>query len=952
MIMEITVNIVDTLFDSIPKGTVVANYVTEVDTVNFKMYSTVYSIDETNKAIVTTKKVDANNLEAIHFDAINWVTTDKATIDNIYPKVVSKYQNKFKKEGVIYKITKNYDLNGCVLTIPDNCTLQFEGGTITNGPVIGNINNDFVRSEWFGAKGDNIHDDTQAIQMAINLAENSCRKVILSNTIYRISNSIFIPDNFNFGGKQDNSLGAFKSSSKSATIYQYSNTPILNIGSSNRGARDLHIHDITLQSSSTLADYSKVYGIYVDNKINFSNSSFDNIQITRCRFGIYAIIKDYGGITENSFINVSLIRNSIGLYIEGIKNSANQWPWFNLNYFRLCYINENSIGGVYLKNITSTESDVFQSCNFENNGLNYNIDDYNTFGCFGYCSKADSYGTVSFEGCYFENNYPRKDGVILSNIDYTKESHIIVNNGKLIVNNCTISRTRSFVSILRNANVILFHNDYYLNNLFDSNISKSLITYNGINDSSIISLKVDEPFLKTSINTYIEKIYRFNYTNLSSINTLYSSVIDINSPLFGKVFYNKKYDNKSIIYIDKDKGNVNYLGSDKTNPFDSLGSLLNYGRSRYSSTNKIKIELLTDTTWNRINETFNKDIVINGNGHTITIVDTAGISLRNCSIKFINCNIVINNTNSSYSIIKTFGKCKVSFIECSVLFNTTNACMLIDARDYSSAYCYFNTFTINVKDNKSGANIIITRPRNYAKVKTNINGIINETGCKIFSEDSVDDSYTQYNYLTNLPISQLKEDKSKVYTDENGIWYNIDGTKLQKVKIVNNTKQITTQNTIYKIVQDIDLQGEELTIPYGCTLDFQGGSFSNGTINLNSCKVLPLGANIYDYLTDIDLEGSYKGSSKVNYEVGVPDINTVAPGVIQVDSPLGKLAIATTTGWRDAMGWTYAKHKGTTEERPTLETADEGFPYYDSTLKMYICWNGTIWTNLDGTALN
>jgi hypothetical protein len=89
--MEITVNIVDTLFDSIPKGTVVANYVTEVDTVNFKMYSTVYSIDETNKAIVTTKKVDANNLEAIHFDAINWVTTDKATIDNIYPKVVSKY---------------------------------------------------------------------------------------------------------------------------------------------------------------------------------------------------------------------------------------------------------------------------------------------------------------------------------------------------------------------------------------------------------------------------------------------------------------------------------------------------------------------------------------------------------------------------------------------------------------------------------------------------------------------------------------------------------------------------------------------------------------------------------------------------------------------------------------------------------------------------------------------
>lgn len=37
-------------------------------------------------------------------------------------------------------------------------------------------------------------------------------------------------------------------------------------------------------------------------------------------------------------------------------------------------------------------------------------------------------------------------------------------------------------------------------------------------------------------------------------------------------------------------------------------------------------------------------------------------------------------------------------------------------------------------------------------------------------------------------------------------------------------------NVIYKITKDIDLKGETLTIPEGCTLDFQGGSFSNGTI--------------------------------------------------------------------------------------------------------------------------
>ena len=40
----------------------------------------------------------------------------------------------------------------------------------------------------------------------------------------------------------------------------------------------------------------------------------------------------------------------------------------------------------------------------------------------------------------------------------------------------------------------------------------------------------------------------------------------------------------------------------------------------------------------------------------------------------------------------------------------------------------------------------------------------------------------------------------------------------------------TQSNTIYEIRYDFDLNGEEITIPEGCVLDFQGGSFSNGSI--------------------------------------------------------------------------------------------------------------------------
>lgn len=46
------------------------------------------------------------------------------------------------------------------------------------------------------------------------------------------------------------------------------------------------------------------------------------------------------------------------------------------------------------------------------------------------------------------------------------------------------------------------------------------------------------------------------------------------------------------------------------------------------------------------------------------------------------------------------------------------------------------------------------------------------------------------------------------------------------------------------------------------------------------------------------------------------------------------------------------KRKGTTEERPTPLLGDSGFQYYDTTLKKYICWNGTAWINFDGTPLS
>ena len=60
--------------------------------------------------------------------------------------------------------------------------------------------------------------------------------------------------------------------------------------------------------------------------------------------------------------------------------------------------------------------------------------------------------------------------------------------------------------------------------------------------------------------------------------------------------------------------------------------------------------------------------------------------------------------------------------------------------------------------------------------------------------------------------------------------------------------------------------------------------------------------------------------------------------------------------WVDSLGRTVTEDypiltKGSTEQRPTLTSTDEGYEYYDSTLKKKILWNSTEWTNIDGTAL-
>lgn len=93
-------------------------------------------------------------------------------------------------------------------------------------------------------------------------------------------------------------------------------------------------------------------------------------------------------------------------------------------------------------------------------------------------------------------------------------------------------------------------------------------------------------------------------------------------------------------------------------------------------------------------------------------------------------------------------------------------------------------------------------------------------------------------------------------------WMNEDGSLFTKVKYVKGTADITTlnnifsfSNIIYKIVGDIDLAEGTLTIASNTTLDFQGGSFSNGTIVGNNTKIIAGLQKIFD--TNVIFSGTW-----------------------------------------------------------------------------------------------
>ena len=945
--MEVKVNIIDTLFTTIPKNTVVASYTIDEDSVDLTMLNDQYSFNTANKTILTSSNVTSNNLKAINFTARNWVSGKQVEINDMYPRVVSKLQNKFNKPNTIYKVTKDLDLNHCVLTIPEGCTLQFDGGTISNGSLSGNFTKIITDSstvifgqqihiegswdiadiydEWFWFDTDPSYISNDTIKNILALSNDS-----INNTIHFDANRTYY---FELPYKGRANLG-----DDVRPDYWKLNTPDYDFLRIFTGVTS-NTHLIVNNTLQMLPTNQGAYFIFqIENKENITISGTGAINgdakdhLYTDPFAGTDYYGEWGNVLNFRSCNNVVVRDiTIGYAFgdgialgnaaynnNGVKEAGLATKNVTIDAVKVLYARRN---GISLGGNNYTITNVY----FEGNGSDTirgtapmaAIDfenDYVDIEPSGLCTN------VSMNNCKFKDNkydvsstirddlyeVPRGELVNISDCNFTSPLRLNRTNG-LTFSNCHI------VGITNVDNSIAA---WY--------VSKDLVFNNCVFDelNPYLTISAEEHNKKFINPTYPEDI-RYSTTFQHNLPVGKALKFTIPKPLVGEVEFTAFCSNPNYSAIQM--------------PINT--TIYTFGPSqRLTGIRDIKIKASQDST---------PRYSMYKNTPVFSYINYTEDS-NNFIIYFAIGGDLIGDSYASATSVNIFLTSKTKFItvEAPVSGRPDYAGMYggkwseLSAIIKESVYISSipSTVTFPNKEMYSG-NMLADLPTSLTPDKVGFSQFVLDGTYKrpVFWDSysnvfrTADGNKALERRVTSLVELDALTDKLTV--DDRGYvvyytvttsyltwrgtdWTNEDGSLFSKVKYIKQTNTIDVlnimfsySNVIYKVCADIDLGGGELTIATGSTLDFQGGSFSNGTIVGQNTKVLVVGNPFNDTIT---VSGN------------IYDINGI-----------NILALT----------------KGTTEQRPTNTIISEGFEYYDSTLKKMILWNGTAWTNLDGTAL-
>lgn len=491
--------------------------------------------DTTNFSGMGTKIIRKNIIE---------ITQDDGTIKRI--NYLSP--DEFNSENTIYVIKYDFTLNEDI-TIPSNCILQFDGGSISGEHTItgqntgikaglvkifdidvtlaGTWNVAEAYPEWFGAVGDNITVNNIPISKAISIFENvflSCKNYkistlqinkdvnIIGNNAILSGGSIYISNH-----KLNISGVTFKDISTNAIVPTNSDVSIKNCKFINIGITENL--DPTWQGN----------GVYIDG----GNLIFKNNFIYQTHgHGALFIMNNTNVIICNNYFNECDYR-AIEFYLSGASKGI-----ISNNFIENNGKNRTDSSGVGSNGIYGDPFDVIITGNIIKNVAENAIE-----GNF----KEISYNIIDGTGVYDSLTTPSTEGIYI--LPSKTNKHIIKNN--------IISRTKTYgiasivESIIYNLQIDgnFFENiggeSIYINSTNSKKISNCLITNNS--GDGTISLEHE------SYNQ--DNIIKNNALALTSKSFLViSNILD-----YAKKIQITTFDNESLNGFTLSNGTVSYV---------------------------------------------------------------------------------------------------------------------------------------------------------------------------------------------------------------------------------------------------------------------------------------------------------------------------------------------------------------------------------------------------------
>lgn len=469
------------------------------------------------------------------------------------------------KENVIYHIQYDYNLNGQTIIIPEGCVLLFEGGSISNGTIIGNfIRNTYLRPEWFGAKGDGITNDSEAFQMVSNFCNScNCKTIRLSESTYLIDN-IMIYSYMSIIG-EDKYKSVLKSYSNPL------NLPIL-ISDDTQG-HNISLRNLAVESSGERTEYTvkilnkigtivdncyfvrntivgepnDYHGIFIGRKEGTETvyiTKFTNNRVNQC---CVTIEGTDGYIDHNELWGIGC-KSALHLIKSGNHMiSANQIVGGSVNgaMYLTEWATSLKIFGNYFDGGSTTVANVPYGLNVDTELIYSTITNNNFWLLDGAGIRAKtSIGSV-INGNVFENNDRADNGtsdIILENT----QASLISNNSFIRVKKTRVNKApilnitgytgTDYEPIIINGNVVRGYRNY------------STATYTP-KDSTIKSINNNSSLFEYITNASPYKIFdQYGELNYNSANTIKQSPLD--AKVFTYVEKDRKIRLDNLTYID------------------------------------------------------------------------------------------------------------------------------------------------------------------------------------------------------------------------------------------------------------------------------------------------------------------------------------------------------------------------------------------------------------------